>query len=64
MVACLNGGNGSFVLESISGKPEGPYRNIQGMRNKAIFENIDLSLFEDDDGSVYLVGHNHFWSPR
>src|SRR5690606_39991807 len=21
---------------------------------------IYLSLFEDDDGSVYLVGHNHF----
>lgn len=60
MVACLNGGNGSFVLESISGKPEGPYRNIQGNAEQAIFENIDLSLFEDDDGSVYLVGHNHF----
>jgi len=60
MIACLNGEGGSFVMESISGKPEGPYRNIAGNREKAIFPNIDLSLFEDDNGEVYLVGHNHF----
>jgi hypothetical protein len=60
IVACLNGGMGSFVLESISGKPEGPYKNIPGNQHKAIFPNIDLSLFEDDRGEVYLVGHNHF----
>jgi len=60
IAACLNGGNGSFVLESISGKPEGPYRNIQGNKNKAIFDNIDLGIFEDTDGEVYLVGHNHY----
>lgn len=60
LIACLNGGGGSFVLESISGKPEGPYRNIAGNATKPIFPNIDLSLFEDDNGDVYLVGHNHF----
>jgi beta-xylosidase len=60
LIACLNGGMGSFVLESTSGKPEGPYRNIPGNAEKPIFNNIDLSLFEDDNGEVYLVGHNHF----
>lgn len=60
MIACLNGDRGSFVLESVSGKPQGPYRNIKGNMDKAIFSNIDLSLFEDDNGQVYLVGHNHF----
>jgi beta-xylosidase len=60
LIACLNGGMGSFVLESTSGKPEGPYKNIPGNADKAIFPNIDLSLFEDDNGEVYLVGHNHF----
>ncbi|GEP94242.1 glycosyl hydrolase family 43 [Chitinophaga cymbidii] len=60
LIACMNGGAGSFVLESVSGKPEGPYRNIAGSTEKAIFPNIDLGLFEDDNGEVYLVGHNHF----
>lgn len=60
LIACINGGIGSFVLESVSGKPEGPYRNIKGNRHQAIFPNIDLSLFEDDHGEVYLIGHNHF----
>ncbi|MGO1521118.1 MAG: family 43 glycosylhydrolase [Sphingobacterium sp.] len=63
IAACLNGGNGSFILESTSGKPEGPYRNIAGNAEKPIFNNIDLSLFEDEDGAVYLVGHNHFIAP-
>lgn len=60
IVACLNRGGGSFILESISGKPEGPYRNIPGNTDKPIFKNIDASLFEDDDGTVYVIGHNHF----
>lgn len=60
MIACLNGGNGSFVLESTSGKPEGPYRNIKGNETKAIYPNIDLSAFEDTNGEVYLIGHNHY----
>lgn len=60
LIACLNGGAGSFVLESSSGLPQGPYKNIPANSEKAIFPNIDLSLFEDDNGKVYLVGHNHF----
>lgn len=56
----LNGDQGSFILESVSGKPEGPYRNIEGNRNRSIFNDIDLSIFEDTDGKVYLIAHNHF----
>lgn len=59
ITACLNGGGGSFVLVSTSGKPEGPYRNIAGNAEHNIFPTIDLSLFEDTDGEVYLVGHHH-----
>ncbi|MFI3322289.1 MAG: family 43 glycosylhydrolase [Rikenellaceae bacterium] len=61
LVASLNdsaNGKGSFVLESVSGKPEGPYRNIEGNKNGAIFPKIDGTLFEDEDGTVYFVGLN------
>ena len=60
LIACLNGGKGSFILESTSGKPEGPYQNIAGNATKPIYENIDASLFEDDNGEIYVVAHNHF----
>jgi hypothetical protein len=60
LTASLNGNQGSFVLKSISGKPEGPYENIAGNSTKPIFDNIDLSIFEDANGDVYLVAHNHF----
>lgn len=64
IVACMNGsrkaGKGSFVLRSTSGKPEGPYVNVAGNEEKALFDNIDGSIFEDDDGAVYFVAHNHF----
>ncbi|TDS10948.1 glycosyl hydrolase family 43 [Sphingobacterium paludis] len=60
LVASLNGENRSFVLESVSGSPQGPYRNIKGNQTKAIFNNIDLSIFEDSEGTVYLLGHNHY----
>lgn len=63
IVACLNqsaGGRGSFILKSATGKPEGPYVNIEGNKDKPIFQEIDGSLFEDTDGTVYFVGHNHF----
>lgn len=60
IVACMNGGRGSFILHSTSGRPEGPYANIPGNANGPIFNNIDGSLFADDDGAVYFVGHNHF----
>lgn len=60
IIACLNGKNGSFILRSTSGKPQGPYENIIGNANKPIFPEIDGSLFEDDDGKVYVIGHNHY----
>ncbi|UOE47455.1 family 43 glycosylhydrolase [Mucilaginibacter sp. SMC90] len=60
ITACLNGGMGSFVLVSKSGKPEGPYENIPGNNAHAIFPNIDLSIFEDTDDKVYLLGHDHY----
>lgn len=60
LIACLNGGGGSFILESTSGRPEGPYVNIKGNSTKPIFNNIDASLFEDDNGDVYVVAHNHY----
>ncbi|WP_437920323.1 family 43 glycosylhydrolase [Sphingobacterium sp. LRF_L2] len=59
LIACLNGNKGSFVLESTSGKAEGPYVNIKANEQQAIFNGIDLSAFEDNDGTVYLIGHNH-----
>jgi len=60
IIACLNGQGGSFILESTSGRPEGPYINIEGNAQGPIFKNIDASLFEDDNGEVYVIGHNHF----
>ena len=62
VVACMNNsatGKGSFILESTSGKPEGPYVNIKDNEEVAIYNNIDGSLFEDDE-IVYFVGHNHY----
>lgn len=63
IVSCMNNsaiGQGSFILKSTSGKPEGPYVNIAANEKKPIFDHIDGSLFEDTDGSVYFIGHNHF----
>lgn len=60
IAACINGGIGSFVLVSSSDKPEGPYVNIAGNATHCIFPQIDLSIFEDTDGKVYLLGHDHY----
>lgn len=60
IVACMNGGKGSFILRSKTGKPEGPYENIPGNAKGPLHDHIDGSLFGDDDGTVYYVGHNHF----
>ena len=63
IAACLNNsekGKGSFLLESTTGKPEGPYVNIKGNEDGPLFDNIDSSLFEEEDGTVYFVGHNHY----
>lgn len=65
IVACMNDTStrkGSFILRSTTGKPEGPYENIEGNATGPIFPNIDGSLFEDDDGTVYFIGHNHFFA--
>ena len=45
------------ILKSTTGKPEGPYVNALADDAKLQGE-IDLSLFEDDDGKVYAV-----WGP-
>lgn len=46
-------GVGGGLLKSISGKPEGPYEAV--FRNGPVVDAIDLALFEDDDGKVYLI---------
>ena len=56
---------GAFILRSISGKPEGPYENIAASKNGPINKlpgnfSADNSLFEDDDGTVYFVGVDHY----
>ncbi len=45
------------ILKSSTGKPEGPYVNALADNGKLAGE-IDLSLFEDDDGTVYAT-----WGP-
>lgn len=62
VVACMPenpSGGGSYILKSTSGKAEGPYVNIEGNSEGPLFPRIDGSLFEDEDGSVYFIGHNH-----
>jgi beta-xylosidase len=47
--------SGSGLLKSTSGKPEGPYEDVQPAER--LGDEIDASLFEDDDGEVYFVWH-------
>ena len=54
-IAYQNGGGGSFILLSTSGKPEGRYVNIKGNENGYIFERIDLSILEYDYSDGYFV---------
>ncbi len=44
---------GGGVLKSVSGRPEGPYQSV--WRDRPIVPGIDLALFQDDDGKVYLL---------
>lgn len=44
-------GWGCGLLRSTSGKPEGPYEDI----GQVTADGASLSLFEDDDGSVYMA---------
>lgn len=48
--------SGSGLLRSTTGKPEGPYEDVQP--NARLGDEIDASLFEDDDGSVYFLWHS------
>lgn len=47
--------SGSGLLRSTSGKPEGPYVDVSP--NERLGDEIDASLFQDDDGTVYFVWH-------
>jgi len=47
-------GRGIGVLRSVSGKAEGPYRPILSP-DEPIKASIDATLFEDDDGRIYLT---------
>ncbi len=46
-------GVGGGLLKSTTGKPEGPYLSMSP--DKPLVDAIDLALFEDDDGKVYLI---------
>lgn len=47
---------GCGLLKSLSGKAEGPYRDVK--TNGPLTDQIDASLFQDDDGTVYWVYQN------
>ena len=47
--------SGSGLLRSTSGKAEGPYEDVQPAERMG--DEIDASLFQDDDGSVYFLWH-------
>ncbi len=53
----FNGKNsGCGLLRSTTGKAEGPYTDVQP--NERMGDEIDASLFRDDDGSVYFLWHS------
>ena len=55
---CLSKQLGIGLLKSTSGKPEGPYAPSYEGNRPLIRPNIDSSLFQDDDGTPYLVWQN------
>ena len=57
---CVNYG-GTGLLKSVSGKPEGPYKDVKS--DGPITDQIDASLFQDDDGKVYFVWQNGMIAP-
>jgi hypothetical protein len=57
---CVNYG-GTGLLKSVSGKPEGPYKDVKP--DGPLTPNIDASLFQDDDGRVYFVWQNGLIAP-
>jgi beta-xylosidase len=48
--------SGSGLLKSTTGKAEGPYADMQPAER--LGDEIDASLFEDDDGTVYFLWHS------
>ena len=48
--------SGCGLLKSSTGKPEGPYVDVQP--DERLGDEIDASLFQDDDGTVYFLWHN------
>ena len=48
--------SGSGLLKSTSGKAEGPYRDMHP--EDRLGDEIDASLFEDDDGTAYFLWHS------
>ncbi|WP_170065488.1 family 43 glycosylhydrolase [Abditibacterium utsteinense] len=44
---------GTGILKSTSGHPEGPYVDVK--KDGPLTDEIDTSLFQDDDGQVYLL---------
>lgn len=48
--------SGSGLLKSTSGKAEGPYADMHP--DERLGDEIDASLFTDDDGSVYFLWHS------
>jgi beta-xylosidase len=54
---CVNWpGGGTGLLKSASGKAEGPYRDVK--TDGPLTQEIDASLFVDDDGQTYFVYQN------
>ena len=54
---CVNWpGVGTGILKSVSGKAEGPYKDI--CEQGPLTQDIDASLFVDDGGVVYFVFQN------
>lgn len=48
--------SGSGLLKSTTGKAEGPYEDVQ--TSERMGDEIDASLFQDDDGKVYFLWHS------
>ena len=48
--------SGCGLLRSMTGKPEGPYHDVQPAER--LGDEIDASLFQDDDGSVCFLWHS------
>ncbi len=48
--------SGCGLLKSATGKPEGPYEDVQP--GERLGDEIDASLFQDDDGQVYFLWHS------